>query len=242
MAELDDRGRDAADGLLAKVTAVARAEAARAVAEKLNNVVEGGRLNWEMLTQWGHHLLDNGVAVPIRPNLDLVGFTVADVPAGDLTRVTGGGGGGGGSVISCQVYRTTDKNINNGAFTAVDFDAERQDTSSMHDNATNNSRVVLPEDGTYLCVANVLWYNSGAANPVFDAFLQVNGTFQLGQATYARPNDGTLKGISISKVYTGVAGDYIELYVQQLSGAIQPIKCGSGEPDRGTELSVTKLG
>jgi hypothetical protein len=90
VAELDDRGRDAADGLLAKVTAVARAEAIRAVAEKLNNVVEGGRLNWDMLTQWGHHLLDNGTEVPIRPKLDLVGFTVADVPAGDLTRVTGG--------------------------------------------------------------------------------------------------------------------------------------------------------
>jgi hypothetical protein len=96
VAELDDRGRDAADGLLAKVTAVARVEATRAVAEKLNNVVEGGRLNWDMLTQWGHHLLDDGAEVPIRPKLDLVGFTVADDPAGDLTRVTGSSGGGTG--------------------------------------------------------------------------------------------------------------------------------------------------
>jgi hypothetical protein len=92
VAELDDTGRGAADDLLARVGRIARDEATREVNKRLANLVAGGRLNWDMLTQWGHRISDNGTPVPIRPNLDLVGFTVADVPVGDLTRVSAGGG------------------------------------------------------------------------------------------------------------------------------------------------------
>jgi hypothetical protein len=93
---LNDEGRGAGDGLMAKVRDEARRVALDELNRRLNNTVVGGRLNWDMLTQWGHRLLDNGVAVPIRPKLDLVGFTVVDDPAGDLTRVTGSSGGGTG--------------------------------------------------------------------------------------------------------------------------------------------------
>jgi hypothetical protein len=95
---LNDEGRGAGDGLMAKVRDEARRVALDEINRRLNNTVVGGRLNWDMLTQWGHHLLDGGTEVPIRPKLDLVGFTVADDPTGDLTRVTGGGGGGGGGM------------------------------------------------------------------------------------------------------------------------------------------------
>jgi hypothetical protein len=174
MAELDDRGRDAADGLLAKVTAVARAEAARAVAEKLNNVVEGGRLNWDMLTQWGHRLLDNGTLVPIRPNLDLVGFTVTDVPAGDLTRVTGGGG----NLRHCSALLSNDASlpVAHNTVVLVPLDLDEYDPDDWHSTTTTTHKITVLEEGDYVIFARFTWENDDATGNVGTRTFTINGT------------------------------------------------------------------
>jgi hypothetical protein len=125
MPELDDTGRSAADDLLARVAKVARDEATKEVNRRLANLAVGGRLNWEMLTQWGHHISDNGTAVPIRPNLDLVGFTVADVPAGDLTRVTASL-----ATLGAMVWSDTNQNIPANTHTALTFQQVDWDTDT----------------------------------------------------------------------------------------------------------------
>jgi hypothetical protein len=246
VAELDDRGRDAADGLLAKVTAVARAEAARAVAEKLNNVVEGGRLNWEMLTQWGHRISDDGVPVPIRPNLDLVGFTVADVPVGDLTRVTGGGGSG--------LDRCTAKlfgsalTIPTGTLTDVPMDEDEFDPGGWHDEGTSSPTIVVPTGGDYLISYRFFFVTVGTGTYDAGTYRRVHIAVSGGGGGwshdhYAPPSPaGFLRGFSIVGSYPvtiGTGGVNVKMQVQQDSGVDMSYDAGGFVCPL---LSVVKVG
>lgn len=61
----------------------------------------------------------------------------------DHTGITGVGGVA--AAIGCKVTRaSTEFSVGNNTYTAVQWDAEVFDTSTMHDNSTNPSRVDIP--------------------------------------------------------------------------------------------------
>jgi hypothetical protein len=152
-------------------------------------------------------------------------------------------GDGIGAPTVCHVYRSTDKNILAGAFTAVDFDRERTDSAGLHDNVTNPSRITFATSGRYRAVATVTWHVSGGTEQ-YRAWLFLNGSILLAQADC---NSSVVSdvGCTLSYEFDVTAGDYIELYVRHT--AVTGIflvgdDVGDGSGDRGTELSVTKVG
>src|SRR5262249_52738845 len=54
-----------------------------------------------------------------------------------------------------RAYKTTAQAIPTGTWTPVQLDAEQFDTDTIHDTATNNSRLTCKTAGIYLCVGNV---------------------------------------------------------------------------------------
>jgi hypothetical protein len=211
--ELDDVGRGAADDLLARVAKVARDEATKEVNKRLANLAAGGRLNWEMLTQWGHRISDDGTLVPIRPNLDLVGFTVADVPASDLTRVTSGTGGPGAQVF---YNGGTTQTLVSGTDTAISFDTVLIDDASFW-SAGTPTRLTVPAGraGRYLVGGQLSYVNN--ASGTRSSRIVLNGARKL--ATNLTPGTSTSY---VSHTPVGLAdlvvGDYIELRGTQDSG------------------------
>jgi len=83
-----------------------------------------------------------------------------------LSKQSGNNGGltwaaaGGGSDISVQVHHNATQSISNTTNTILAFNTEDFDTDSMHDNSTNNNRLVATTAGKYLVVGKVEWQDS----------------------------------------------------------------------------------
>jgi hypothetical protein len=117
------------------------------------------------------------------------------------------------------------------------FDTERYDTASMHDNATNNSRLTAPVNGIYAVTAEVDW--TPDATGTRELTLMKNGS------TFIADDDR--EGISVvfggqSQSVTAqvrlVAGDFVEVGVLQTSGgSLNVMSAGETSP----EFSLTWL-
>jgi hypothetical protein len=117
------------------------------------------------------------------------------------------------------------------------FNTERYDTASMHDNATNNSRLTAPVTGIYAVTAEVDW--TPDATGTRELTLMKNGS------TFIADDDRD--GISVvfggqSQSVTAqvrlVAGDFVEVGVLQTSGgSLNVMSAGETSP----EFSLTWL-
>jgi hypothetical protein len=117
------------------------------------------------------------------------------------------------------------------------FNTERYDTASIHDNATNNSRLTAPVTGIYAVTAEVDWTPN--ATGTRELTLMKNGS------TFIADDDRD--GISVvfggqSQSVTAqvrlVAGDYVEVGVLQTSGgSLNVMSAGETSP----EFSLTWL-
>lgn len=119
---------------------------------------------------------------------------------------------------ACSVYKAAAQSIASLTETACQFDTEFYDTDSMHDNVTNNSRITIQTTGIYLLNAYVLW----ASNTTGYRFAR----FRVGGAAGTIiAQDILLAGAALGDMVNNltvlrslVAGDYVEVYVQQSSG------------------------
>lgn len=120
--------------------------------------------------------------------------------------------------ISARVYRTATQSISNNTTTPINFDNERWDTHTFHDNSTNNTRLTIPFDGYYICGGN-LEYATTAGGGRRSIFIRLNGATRLAEFE-AGTNVGTTDNPRLSVVteYSFVAGDYVELCAFQSSG------------------------
>ncbi len=115
--------------------------------------------------------------------------------------------------------RTTSQSIPFIAATTIGFNAEDWDTAAMHDNTTNNSRLVIPVTGVYQVTGTATW----AAD--LDGFRQllINKT-GVGPVAFhvtppAKDGDGVAQDTTqtVSAQLRLVAGDIIELQGLQVS-------------------------
>jgi hypothetical protein len=118
-----------------------------------------------------------------------------------------------GQVPRAQAYQTAAQSLPNNAATSVLFDSEVYDSDNIHSTATNTSRFTIATPGLYQCsytvhfAANATglrfarWFRNGVAATA------VNGT----------PNGQT--SIAQTKSFSCIAGDYLEVQMQQASGA-----------------------
>ena len=80
----------------------------------------------------------------------------------------------GATDISARAYHNTTQSIPNATDTALAMNSEEYDTDTIHDTATNNSRLTFKTAGKYLVWAEIEW----AANGTGERFVAIkkNGT------------------------------------------------------------------
>lgn len=114
---------------------------------------------------------------------------------------------------ACRANRTANQTISNNTTTAVQFSAaDSYDTGSMHDPASNNTRVTVPTAGLYAVTLNWTMNSSGTA---MIGAIRVNGTTDWNHVR--EDASGTITQ-QVSDVLKLSANDYVEGTVFQLTG------------------------
>jgi hypothetical protein len=115
----------------------------------------------------------------------------------------------------CKVYHSTTHSFTNTTTVVLAWDSESADTNTMHDTATNNSRVTIKKNGTYVILGQIGYSGNDAAGGR-KAFIKKNGS-DVDHVTAAAGQYGE-SVVQVVAVEQLVANDYIELQGQQNSG------------------------
>jgi len=122
----------------------------------------------------------------------------------------------------CHVSDTTGTTMTNGTSTLVPFDGETYDNDTMHSTVTNNSRVNFTTAGLYEIMARVT-ITGGTTITTMDLNVRLNsaGSSSGGTSIRTQPWDtgGSLKMAELYFHRPFAAADYIEVFLQQSSGA-----------------------
>lgn len=117
--------------------------------------------------------------------------------------------------ISCRAYNDANQAVADSTAVKIALNEEQFDTDNMHDKTTNNSRILIPEDGKYLCGFNT--HLGGAANHIKTYILLNNSTtIAVNETTHAA--GGAIHQIGAT-IYDLDEDDYIEMVVYQNSGS-----------------------
>ena len=125
--------------------------------------------------------------------------------------------GGGGFSAGCLLIKTANQSTASGTLNAITFDAEIYDTSNLHDNTLNPSRITIPEGWTWaVFTASIRWESNmtGFRLLRFDK----NGAIFVGAATHRKRAQSESEDSISSPVIPVVEGDYFEVQVMQTSG------------------------
>jgi hypothetical protein len=117
----------------------------------------------------------------------------------------------------CQVRRTTAQSIPNNTVTAISFDTEDFDSDTMHDPASNPTRLTCQTPGRYLAVGSIPYDTGTTGNR--EARLAKNGSdISGGRALIAAPGGAALLIVTPVIEVSLVAGDFLELRALQTNG------------------------
>jgi hypothetical protein len=137
--------------------------------------------------------------------------------------------GGGTPAPYCNVFRTGALSPATATFTIVSFDAEVDDTDSMHDLVTNPSRVIAQTAGEYLMTYGVVFAANATGRRV--AQLQKNSGGTAGVNTFSVINVPTSPvgsfGVTGTATQRFAAADYVEMFIEQESGGALAIVNGA---------------
>lgn len=177
----------------------------------------------------------------ISETLDVLGQTVGDIlvraidrwrppTPGNLGEVLTNAGPGnppgwapasaGGVTLACLVTNTVAQLIPNSVDTIVSFDTDTYDDAAIHDPAVSPSRFTAPAGVARMALTGQMDFDSAAG-----AFRQIqvllNGAASVpATLTRVRPLSGTRTFFQfVTMAIPVVAGDYLEVSVQQTSGA-----------------------
>lgn len=125
------------------------------------------------------------------------------------------------------VHRSTTQSINNSTDTAVLWDVEDLDTDAIHSTSSNTSRMTIVTPGKYRAYGVTEW--AGNATGGRDAWFTINGSGSYWKARESTPvaTANTFVLLSGPLPVTLIAGDYVELWVRQSSGAALNIAISS---------------
>lgn len=144
-----------------------------------------------------------------------------------------------GRTLAALVTKSAGQEIPNNVTTSkVSWDVEQYDTFKLHDNVTNNSRLIASEDGLYRAEAMLGWDTNSSGKRAF-AF-QINGS-GLHWIVYG-PTSGASNPtrISGSKPFSLKKNDYVEVIPFQNSGGV-PVSITLTGND-GSFFSLHKIG
>lgn len=122
---------------------------------------------------------------------------------------------GGSAFSGCKVRNSADQSIANATNTAINFDTELYDNDNYHSTVSNTNRLTVPTSGKYRVSGTVRFASNNTGMRLI--FIRVNGT-----TSYASDRRAAVQSdvtdCEISTTIDLVAGDYVELMVQQSSG------------------------
>ncbi|MDQ3155989.1 MAG: hypothetical protein M3Q98_04600 [Actinomycetota bacterium] len=131
-----------------------------------------------------------------------------------------------------RVYNSASiSHVTSGTSQALTFNSERYDTDTMHSTSVNTGRITFTTAGTYSLFANVEF----ASNATGYRALEI----RLGGATIiasqvAQTNATQVTIMTIYTEYAFTAGQYVEIMVNQTSGAALNINAGANySPEAG---------
>lgn len=160
--------------------------------------------------------LNAGDYIELRAYYGIAGQTFPTIGRFAATWLSSGLGVVGDSATSfCRLKRSAALSLTTATWTAVPFDQEVNDTDNMHDLVTNTSRVTIRTPGVY----NIL----GRAIPALNATglrglaLYVNGAVIA--ENEEQPTASAGHGMDVAHTVALNAGDYVELFAYQSSGA-----------------------
>lgn len=121
------------------------------------------------------------------------------------------------------VYKTGNQSVNDSTTAVLTFDAEVYDTDSIHDNATNNTRLTVPSGVTQARVGFSIKTPSATGQAVASVRKNGTGSGDYGYPTAETDTAGTDNICGMGAWVDVTAGDYFELRFLQNSGAAMNI-------------------
>jgi hypothetical protein len=115
--------------------------------------------------------------------------------------------GGTSSFVGCFAYNNTTQAFNETTLTYMALNAEAYDTSTFHDNSTNNSRLVAPVTGYYRITGGI-WYATTSGTNYILLDYDHGASYIRGGAV---AQNGGSSGVTISTVAYLTATHYIEM-------------------------------
>lgn len=116
----------------------------------------------------------------------------------------------------CRAYHSTTQSLTTATLTAIALNSERFDTDTIHDTATNNSRLTCKTAGLYL-ITGCLGYAAHATGER-STIIRLGGATQIG-GTAGLSGGATLPTRhTVSTIYPLAVNDYVELVGYQSSG------------------------
>lgn len=121
----------------------------------------------------------------------------------------------------CAIRHSVAQSIATGAWSAVVFDTEDEDTASMHSTSSLTDQIVIPAAGLYLVTTSLEFATNGTGQRV--AGFQVNGTPATGPNVKGRssnpnPGAGSDPVLNPSSVLKLAVADILRVLVFQNSG------------------------
>lgn len=116
---------------------------------------------------------------------------------------------------SARVFHSANQSLTDATVTVLAFDSERFDTDTIHDTATNNSRLTATTAGKYWIHGQVNYADNATGRR--DLTIRLNGTTTIADVR-VNPISGADTTVEVSTFYDLSATDYVELLAFQNSG------------------------
>lgn len=141
-----------------------------------------------------------------------------------------------GNVPGARVTHSANQSVLNGTATALNFNSERYDTDNIHSTSSNTSRLTCVTPGRYSISTNIRFDINATGYRKVGILL--NGATYIAFQTQPAVS-GVETDISLTTQYQLVAGNYVEVWVQQNSGgALNVISGGNFSP----EFMMSRIG
>lgn len=123
------------------------------------------------------------------------------------------------------LYQSATQTFSNNTNAAVALDATAWDTASGHNNATNNTRYTAVYPGTYNVTGHVSWPQNATGARQLEIYK--NGSvYNTGSQIFAGQSTNWTAHETTVEVAM-VVGDYVEMWVEQLSGGSLTLNSGT---------------
>ena len=131
---------------------------------------------------------------------------------------------------ACRVYHNTTQSLTTATLTVLAFNSEREDTDTMHDTVTNNSRITIKTAGRYQVTAHVTFASNATGERGIN--LWVNGATYVAGHNQMPVTSGSATIMSLTTSHKFAVNDYIEVVGFQGSGGALNILASDGTNER----------